>query len=196
MKLIKDLSVAALIFLLGATTSVYAQKGSGGKGGGGQQEKQAQRGGGQNAQKGQPAQHQQHAQRAQQPQHTQQAQRSQRQPQRAQQARRTQSQPQRVASSRGNNGFHGNGNNGHHYGQISDARYHAHFGNAHSFRMIRPRMIDGYERFQYSGYWFGYNEPWPSDWAYTDDVYVEYVDNSYYLYNTSRPGIHITLNIF
>jgi hypothetical protein len=62
--------------------------------------------------------------------------------------------------------------------------------------MGRPRMVKGYNRFQYSGYWFGYNEPWPSDWYYTDDVYVEYVDSSYYLYNPRHPGIHITLNLF
>jgi hypothetical protein len=131
--------------------------------------------GGEKAQKAQPAQHQ--ARRTQKAQHT-------------QTARTSSRHTKRVASNRGN------GNNGHHYGQISDARYRAHFGNTHTFRMIRPRMIDGYNRFQYSGYWFGYNQPWPSDWAYTDHVYVEYVDNSYYLYNTRRPGIHITLNLF
>lgn len=62
--------------------------------------------------------------------------------------------------------------------------------------MMRPQMIDGYNRFQYSGYWFGYNQPWPSDWDYNDPVYVQYVDSSYYLYNLSHPGIHISLNIF
>ena len=35
--------------------------------------------------------------------------------------------------------------------------------------------FNGYNRFQYGGYWFGFNEPWPSGWYYTDDVYVEYV---------------------
>ena len=62
--------------------------------------------------------------------------------------------------------------------------------------MIRPQMIGGYERFQYGGYWFGYNQPWPSDWDYNDNVYVEYVDSSYYLYDLRHPGIHISLNIF
>jgi hypothetical protein len=187
MKLVNGISTAALILLLGTTASVYAQKGQKDKGGGEQKAQQGQRGGGQK---------EQHAQRNQQPKHTQQAQRSQRQPQHSQQAQRTQRQPQRVAYNRGNNGFHGNGNNGHHYGRIPDDRYRAHFGNAHSFRMIRPRMINGYQRFQYSGYWFGFNEQWPSDWYYTDDVYVEYVDSSYYLYNRRHPGIHITLNLF
>jgi hypothetical protein len=59
-----------------------------------------------------------------------------------------------------------------------------------------PRFIDGYNRFQYSGYWFGYNQRWPSGWGYNDDVYVEYVGGAYYMYNPRHPGIHITLNLF
>jgi len=180
MKIIQGISTAVLCVLLGTTASLYAQKGQKAKGGGGEKAKQGQNESGQKAQKGQPAQHQA---------------RSSQKTQRTQQARRTQ-QTRRTASNRGDNGFHGEGNNGHHYGRISDARYRAHFGNKHEFRMRRPRMVNGYNRFYYSGYTFGYNEAWPSDWRYTDNVYVEYVDNSYYLYNPRRPGIHITLNIF
>jgi hypothetical protein len=117
-------------------------------------------------------------------QHTQQAQ------------QRGRQQGQRVAYSRGNSGFHGNGNNGNHYGRIPDDRFRANFGRGHSFRMIRPRMIAGYQRFQYSGYWFGFRDPWPSGWYYTDDVYVDYVGGAYYLYNPRHPGTHITLNLF
>ena len=186
MKVFKVISTAALALLLGTTASVYAQRGQK-ENGGGQEKEQGAKGGGR--QEGRQAQHSQHQQ------HTQQA-RQTRRPQRSQRAQRTQRQSQRVASNHGNNGFHGNGNNGNHYGRIPDNRYRAHFGNAHQFRMGRPRMVNGYNRFQYSGYWFGYNEPWPSDWYYTDDVYVEYVDSSYYLYNSRHPGIHITLNLF
>ena len=105
-------------------------------------------------------------------------------------------QGQRAAYNRGNNGFHGNGNNGNHYGRIPDDHYRANFGRAHAFRMGPPRFIDGYNRFQYSGYWFGYNEPWPSGWGYNDDVYVEYVGGAYYMYNRRHPGIHLSLNLF
>jgi hypothetical protein len=127
-------------------------------------------------------------QRQQQPQRSRQAQRSQ-QPQRAQQAqRRGGQQGQRAAYNRGNNGNH--------YGRIPDDRYRAHFGRDHRFRMGRPRFVSGYNRFQYGGYWFGFNEPWPPGWYYTDDVYVEYVGGAYFLYNPRHPGIHITLNLF
>ena len=117
------------------------------------------------------------------------------QQQRAQQVQ-SQRQPRAVANNQGNNGFHGKGNNGNHYGRIPDDRYRAHFGHDHSFRMIRPQMVEGYNRFQYSGYWFGFNQPWPSDWSYNDNVYVEYVGGGYYLYNPRHSGIRITLNLF
>ena len=194
------ISTAVLSLLLGITIPAYAQKGQEEKGGG--------KGRAQQMQHQQQPQHAQQAQHQQRPQHAKQAQ-PQRQPQRSQQVQRQQQpqrsrqaqqrggqQGQRVAYNRGNNGFHGNGNNGNHYGRIPDDRYRAHFGREHSFRMIRPTMISGYNRFQYSGYWFGFNERWPSDWYYTDDVYVMYVGGGYYLYNPRHPGIHITLNLF
>jgi hypothetical protein len=162
------ISTAVLFLLLGTTIPAFAQKGQEKKGGGGG--------------KGQQAQHQQ------QPQHAQ----KQVQPQRAQRVRRQQ-QPQRAQSVASN---HGNGNNGNHYGRIPDDRYRAHFGRDHRFRMGHPRFVSGYNRFQYSGYWFGYNEPWPSGWYYTDDIYVMYVGGGYYLYNPRHPGIRITLNLF
>ena len=110
--------------------------------------------------------------------------------QKAQQAQQSgKQQGQRAA-------YNGKGNNGNHYGRIPDAHYRAYFGRAHAFRMGPPRFIDGYHRFQYSGYWFGYNQPWPSGWGYNDDVYVDYVGGAYYMYNPRHPGIHITLNLF
>jgi len=128
--------------------------------------------------------------------HKQQNQRQRGQAQARQQQQRGQQQTRAVANNRGDNGNHGNGNNGNHYGRISDNNYRAHFGHDHSFRMIRPQMVDGYDRFQYSGYWFGFNQPWPSGWSYNDNVYVEYVGGGYYLYNPRHSGIRITLNLF
>jgi hypothetical protein len=88
------------------------------------------------------------------------------------------------------------GNNGNHYGRIPDDHFRANFGRGHVFRVDSPRLIDGYYRFQYSGYWFGYNERWPSGWNYNDDLYVDYVGGAYCMYNPRHPGIHITLNLF
>ena len=53
------------------------------------------------------------------------------------------------------------------------------FGSGHRFRIGSPRMVGGYSRFQYGGYWFGFVQPWPDGWYYTDDVYIDYVDGEY-----------------
>ena len=67
------------------------------------------------------------------------------------------------------------------YGRISNANYTSHFGHDHSFHMGRPEMRGGYNRFQYGGYSFGYNQGWPVGWGYGDNFYVEYIDGAYYL---------------
>lgn len=87
-------------------------------------------------------------------------------------------------------------NHGNHYGRIPDNRYRAHFGREHEFHMVRPRMVEGYKRFVYSGYTFGFRERWPAGWRYTDKVFVEYVGGGYYLCNPRYPSIRITLTIF
>ena len=60
-------------------------------------------------------------------------------------------------------------------------------------------VVGGYPRFQYSGYWFSMVDPWPeywaNDWYDTDDVYVTYVDNGYYLFNRRHPQTGIAINI-
>ena len=182
MKQNRVISTAVLFLLLGAAIPAFAQKGEEEKGGGKAQQAQPQ-----HEQKAQP---QQRAQKAQPEQRAQKAQpqRAQKaQPQRAQQAQHQQ-QPQAVANNRGNNGNH--------YGRISDNSYRAHFGHGHSFHMIRPQMIGGYNRFQYGGYWFGFNQGWPEGWSYDDTVYVEYIDGVYYLCDLRFPGVQITLNMF
>jgi len=202
MKQNRVISTAVLFLLLGAAIPAFAQKGEEEKAGGGEKAQPAQhQAQPQHEQKAQPqqraekAQPQQRAQKAQPQQRAQKAQPEQRaqkaQPQqRAQKAqpqqRAQKAQPRAVASKSG----------GGHYGRISDANYSAHFGRGHSFHVGRPQMIGGYNRFQYGGYWFGFNEGWPVGWDYNDDFYVEYIDGAYYLFNLRHPGFRLTLNIF
>ena len=80
--------------------------------------------------------------------------------------------------------------------RIPDDRFRANFGREHVFIINRPVIIEGQPRFQYGGYWFGFGQPWPVGWAYTDNVYVDYVDGGYYLYNPFHPGIRIIVNVF
>jgi hypothetical protein len=79
--------------------------------------------------------------------------------------------------------------------RIPDARFRSNFGRTHEFRIGEPRLVNGYSRFQYGGYWFGFVQPWPLDWYYTDNVYVDYISGRYYLCNPYYPGVHIAITV-
>ncbi len=61
--------------------------------------------------------------------------------------------------------------------------------------MGNPEMVGGYSRFQYGGFWFGFVQPWPADWYYTDDVYIDFVDGGYYMYDPYYPGTRIEISV-
>jgi hypothetical protein len=90
---------------------------------------------------------------------------------------------------------------GYHGYRIPDNRYNGYFGQGHGFVIFsQPYMVvGGFPRFQYSGYWFSLVDPWPSTWAAnwyeTDNVYVVYADNGYYMYNQSYPGVGIAISV-
>ena len=81
--------------------------------------------------------------------------------------------------------------------------YRRHYGRGHEFRVYDlPFMeIGGYPSFQYGGYWLSLVDPippyWGNDWYQSDNVYVVYADNGYYLYDSNypqEPGIAISIN--
>jgi hypothetical protein len=80
-------------------------------------------------------------------------------------------------------------------GRIPDDRFRANFGREHTFHIGRPVIVEGAPRFQYGGYWFVIARPWPVGWAYTDVVYVDYVDGGYYLISPVHPGVQILINV-
>ena len=71
-------------------------------------------------------------------------------------------------------------------GRIPDDRFKANFGREHSFRVSEGDYRN--HRFQYGGYWFGFVDPWPSNWLYTQDVYVVEINGVYYLCNAELSG--------
>jgi hypothetical protein len=79
--------------------------------------------------------------------------------------------------------------------RIPDDRFRANFGHAHVFVISQPVMVGGYSRFQYGGFWFGFVQPWPVGWYYTDDVYVDYIDGGYYLYNPYYPDARVSISV-
>jgi hypothetical protein len=79
------------------------------------------------------------------------------------------------------------------HGRIPDDRYRANFGREHTFHVSQGDYQN--HRFQYGGYWFGFSDPWPSNWLYTQDVFVVDINGIYYLCNPMYPGVNIALNI-
>jgi len=94
-----------------------------------------------------------------------------------------QAKPEQQAQRSGGNGG----------GRIPDDRFRANFGEGHRFHVTESNYRD--RRFQYGGYWFGFDGVWPSNWLYTQDVYVVDIDGVYYLCNASYPGINIMLSV-
>ncbi len=85
--------------------------------------------------------------------------------------------------------------------RIPGYRFSQFFGPRHFFRIYdMPVLVfSGYPRFLYGGYWFSLIDPWPEywadDWYETDDVYIEYGGDGYYLFNRRYPGVGIAVSI-
>ena len=84
---------------------------------------------------------------------------------------------------------HAAGNRG---GQIPADKFKANFGQQHTFRVTQGDYSN--HRFQYGGYSFGFVDPWPSNWLYTQNVYVIDINGVYYLCNPMFPGVNLALS--
>ena len=71
--------------------------------------------------------------------------------------------------------------------RVPEEKFRASFGREHHFHV--ERRDD--RRFNYGGYWFVYNQPWPGDWDYNDDVYIDYIDGEYYLIDPRHEGVRL-----
>jgi flagellar motor protein MotB len=77
-------------------------------------------------------------------------------------------------------------------GLIPAEKFKASFGQQHTFRVSQSDYSS--HRFRYGGYSFGFVDPWPSNWLYTQYVYVIEINGVYYLCNASFPGVNLTLS--
>jgi flagellar biosynthesis component FlhA len=77
--------------------------------------------------------------------------------------------------------------------RIPDDRFKANFGQQHTFHVSQGDYRN--HRFQYGGYSFGFVDAWPSNWLYTQNVYVIEINGVYYLCNAMYPGVNIALSI-
>lgn len=80
---------------------------------------------------------------------------------------------------------------------IPDDKFRAHFGREHHFTVTHvvheTRIVPGRTNFVYGGYTFVFVDPWPTEWLYTDDCYVDFIDGEYFLFDVMHPGVRITL---
>jgi outer membrane biosynthesis protein TonB len=97
-------------------------------------------------------------------------------------AQQQQAKPAQQAQRAGGNGG----------GGIPADRFKANFGREHSFRVSQGDYNN--RRFQYGGYTFGFVDQWPSNWLYTQNVYVVEINGVYYLCNASFPGVNLALS--
>ncbi|MGA9528526.1 MAG: hypothetical protein WBS24_10455 [Terriglobales bacterium] len=77
-------------------------------------------------------------------------------------------------------------------GRIPADKFKANFGRQHTFRVSQSDYSN--HRFQYGGYSFGFVDPWPSNWLYTQNVYVVEINGVYYLCNPMFPGVNLALS--
>jgi hypothetical protein len=77
--------------------------------------------------------------------------------------------------------------------RIPDSQFHEYFGREHRFYISQPVIVGGFPRFQYSGFWFVLEEPWPDYWVYGNYYYVVFTDGNYWLCDYDDPGVQIEL---
>jgi flagellar motor protein MotB len=86
--------------------------------------------------------------------------------------------------------------------RIPENRYNGYFGPSHVFRIYSYPMVvvGGYPRFQYNGFWFSVVDPWPEYWSdgwyENDDVYIDYSEDGYYMYNRRYPRDRIAVTVY
>lgn len=84
---------------------------------------------------------------------------------------------------------------------MPDDRFRIYFGRSHFFHFggLRFVFVSGRPKFWYNGYWVTILDPWPEywspDWYDTDDLYIEYDYDGYYLYDANYPGVAIAVSI-
>jgi len=72
-----------------------------------------------------------------------------------------------------------------------DREFEAHFGREHRFHMARPTMVEGFPRFEYQGFSFVVEEPWPEYWYDDDDFYIVHERGTYYVRNYDDLGVEV-----
>ncbi len=76
---------------------------------------------------------------------------------------------------------------------IPQDKFQAHFGRSHTFVINKPVIVEGQPRFQVAGFWFVIVDPWPVGWLYTDACYIDFIDDTYFLFDPLHPGVQVAI---
>ncbi len=85
--------------------------------------------------------------------------------------------------------------------RIPEGRMRGYFGPAHPFRIHqRPvTVVGGLLQFSLGGFGFHLVDPWPetwsSGWLMDDDVYIDFVEDGYYLHNRRHPRDRVAISV-
>jgi hypothetical protein len=80
--------------------------------------------------------------------------------------------------------------------RIPEDQFRSHFGREHHFHVQREQVINVSQPVVvFGGYSWQLAEPWPSDWSYDDDCYIDEVDDEYFLFDVLHPGMRIAVFI-
>jgi hypothetical protein len=81
--------------------------------------------------------------------------------------------------------------------RIPDSQFKADFGRQHTFTVNRvitqTTIVPQQTQFVFAGYTFVFLDPWPAEWLLTDDCYIDFVDDEYFLFDAFHPGIRVAL---
>lgn len=78
--------------------------------------------------------------------------------------------------------------------RIPDDQFRTHFGREHRFHVRRDEIVNVQQPIVvYGGYSWELAEPWPSDWSYDDDCYIDEVNDEYFLFDVMHPGMQIAV---
>jgi hypothetical protein len=78
-------------------------------------------------------------------------------------------------------------------GRIPQEQFQSHFGRQHTFVVSHPTVVGGQPQFQYGGYTFNIIGAWPADWSYSDEYYVDSINDDYVLFDLAHPGVSVAI---
>jgi hypothetical protein len=80
---------------------------------------------------------------------------------------------------------------------IPDPKFKASFGRQHTFAVKQvittTTIVPGQTQFVMSGFTFIILDPWPAAWFFTDDCFIDFVDDEYFLFDVFHPGFRVAL---